>query len=366
MPPSLALTGATGFLGWHVRVLTRALGRPDPVTVDRDLLAEPERLARLVDGAERVLHVAGASRGSPAEIVDGNTGAATALAAALPRCATPPKTVVYANSISAGDAGPYGSSKAAAAAILDEACRRAGSHYVDVRLPNLFGEHGRPQHNSFVATFCRTLVDGGTPRIVEDREVPLLHVTDAAELLLTTDSTAAAPHPATERRTVGEVAERLGYFADVYRGGDVPALRGRLDVRLFNTYRSHRRPGPVPLVRRGDVRGELVETVRIHGGGGQVFCSSTAPGHVRGEHFHLAKVERFVVLRGEAEIRMRRLLDTEVVRFRVDGTAPVAVDMPTMWAHNIVNVGDTELLTQFWTNELLDPAHPDTYAEPVG
>jgi UDP-2-acetamido-2,6-beta-L-arabino-hexul-4-ose reductase len=44
----------------------------------------------------------------------------------------------------------------------------------------------------------------------------------------------------------------------------------------------------------------------------------------------------------------------------------VVVDMPTMWAHRITNIGHTELLTAFWANEIFDPERPDTYAEPVG
>jgi UDP-2-acetamido-2,6-beta-L-arabino-hexul-4-ose reductase len=43
----------------------------------------------------------------------------------------------------------------------------------------------------------------------------------------------------------------------------------------------------------------------------------------------------------------------------------VAVDMPTMWVHNITNTGDTELTTLFWTHTLFDAEHPDTYWEPV-
>jgi UDP-2-acetamido-2,6-beta-L-arabino-hexul-4-ose reductase len=39
--------------------------------------------------------------------------------------------------------------------------------------------------------------------------------------------------------------------------------------------------------------------------------------------------------------------------------------MPTMWAHNITNVGEGELLTLFWSNELFDRARPDTYPERV-
>ena len=37
-------------------------------------------------------------------------------------------------------------------ALLGEAAARWGTSYTDVRLPNLFGEHGRPAYNSFVAT----------------------------------------------------------------------------------------------------------------------------------------------------------------------------------------------------------------------
>jgi UDP-2-acetamido-2,6-beta-L-arabino-hexul-4-ose reductase len=54
-----------------------------------------------------------------------------------------------------------------------------------------------------------------------------------------------------------------------------------------------------------------------------------------------------------------------VVTVRVSGAEPVAVDMPTMWVHDITNVGDGELLTLFWSNEHFDPQRPDTYPEPV-
>jgi UDP-2-acetamido-2,6-beta-L-arabino-hexul-4-ose reductase len=93
--------------------------------------------------------------------------------------------------------------------------------------------------------------------------------------------------------------------------------------------------------------------------------SGTNPGVTRGEHYHLSKVERFVVLRGEAVIRLRRLLHDDVLTFRVSGAVPAVVDMPTMWAHNITNIGSDELLTLFWSNDLFDPGQPDTYPEAV-
>ncbi|BCJ54229.1 epimerase [Actinoplanes sp. NBRC 14428] len=357
MTSSLVLTGAGGFLGWHVRVLARSLGLPKPSIVDRTMLADPERLANALDGADRVVHIAGINRG---DVAAGNTNLAAQLSAGLRACGTPPKTVVFANSIQAGNGTPYGDGKAAAAALLSETTRWLGSEFVDVLLPNLFGEHGRPHYNSVIATFCRLLADGGVPQVSGDRELELLHVTDAAGILLgTTDEVP------TVRRTVRQLADQLDRFASVYRTAEIPELMDRFDVRLFNTYRSHLAPAPVGLTRHADARGSLVETVKVHGGGGQTFCSSTLPGVTRGQHFHLAKVERFVVVRGEAQISMRRVLHDEVLSFRVSGDEPAVVDMPTMWAHNITNVGGGELTTLFWSNDLFDPANPDTYPEPV-
>jgi UDP-2-acetamido-2,6-beta-L-arabino-hexul-4-ose reductase len=362
MRETIVVTGGRGFLGWHVRVLARSLGRPDPVQVRREDLDEPERLAAALDRAERLVHLAGVNRGSDAEVVAGNVDPAQSLARALRRCGAPPKTIVFANSVQAGNRTVYGEAKATAAGVLAEAARWIGSDFVDERLPNLFGEHGRPHYNSVVATFCRVLADGGTPRIDDDRELELLHATDAAARLLGT-----GPAVPGTRRTVAGLAERLATFARRYQVGDLPDLTDRFDVRLFNTYRSHCFPehAPIPLPRHRDARGELVETVKAHGGGGQTFCSTTRPGAIRGQHYHLTKVERFVVLQGEAEINLRRLLHADVVTFRVDGTDPVAVDMPTMWAHNIINIGAGELLTLFWSNEVFDPGRPDTYPETV-
>ena len=117
--------------------------------------------------------------------------------------------------------------------------------------------------------------------------------------------------------------------------------------------------------RHSDPRGDLVETSRAHGGTSQGFVSTTRPGMTRGDHYHLHKIERFFVVRGTADISLRRLLDDEVVTFRLDGSHPGFVDMPTLWVHNITNVGDDDLITVFWADQLLDPVSPDQYPERV-
>ena len=277
--------------------------------------------------------------------------------------------LVYANSIQVDQDNPYGRGKRCAAEVLAAAVGDVGGRFVDVLLPNLFGEHGRPRYNSFVATFSDAVARGEAPTVLEDREVPLLHAQRAAQALIdAAGGTSAQLRPAGERHTVTDVLARLRLYHDLYASrGEVPDLGDSFDVDLFNTYRSYLFPSAYPMFAQphDDPRGRLVETVRSHGGTGQSFASTTAPGLTRGDHYHLHKVERFFVVRGEAEIALRRLHDTEVVRFRLSGEAPAFVDMPTMWVHNITNVGDSELVTVFWADQLLDPTRPDQYPERV-
>ena len=358
------LTGAGGFLGQHVRLRLRALTDHQVVPVDR---ASWPRLAELARGAEAVIHVAGINRGDPAEVEHGNVDLAEDVAAAV-RAGGGSPVLVFANSIQAGNGTPYGTGKAAAAAVLAEAAQVAGSVFVDVRLPNLFGEHGRPDYNSFVASFCHALVDGRTPEVV-DRPVELMHAQAAAQVLIESlaRGSSAEVTPAGTPTSVQQVLDKLRCAHDLYRRGDLPPLVDDLDVDLFNTLRAAGFPAhhPIPLVPRSDHRGRLTEVVRAHGGQGQTFVSTTRPGITRGQHFHLRKVERFVVLSGRARISLRRMFTDEVVSFDVDGDTPVAVDMPTTWAHDITNTGSSELTTLFWTHVLFDPARPDTFPEPV-
>lgn len=360
----VVMTGAEGFLGWHTRVRLRALTDQEVIPVDVGNWSE---LGAQVATADAVLHFAGVNRASDQEVEEGNVRLAQDLADAVERAPGAP-TIVYANTIQAGNGTPYGTGKAAASGILAAAAAAKGAAFSDVVLPNLFGEHGRPHYNSFVATFAHKVVASEHPE-VQDRKVGLLHVQDAAQAFIDQLEGVGEQvvHPAATQTTVGTVLDTFRSQFDVYQRGEIPQLSTRLDVNLFNTLRAAMFPVryPIPLVRHSDQRGSLVETVRAHGSEGQTFVSTTVPGVTRGQHFHLRKVERFVVVAGRARIALRKVLTNEVVSFDVDGSSPAIVDMPTLWAHSITNTGDSELTTMFWTNELFDPQDPDTYPEDV-
>lgn len=367
----VAITGAFGFLGWHTACRLRAIHGVESIRLGRAALADPVALDNALSKVDAVLHLAGVNRAETDEQVEsGNADLAEALASAVSRQSRP-VDVVYSNSIQATLDSPYGRAKRAAARTIGEAVRKGGGRFADVLLPNLFGEHGRPNYNSFVATFAHTVVLGEEPKVTADNEVSLLHAQGGAAALIDALGTTGRTQPSGEPHGVAEVASRLQAMHELYSaGGQVPPLTTTFDVDLFNTYRAavwDSRPGLYPMSPQvhSDPRGGLFEAVRAHGGTGQAFVSTTRPGQLRGDHYHLHKVERFLVVQGEAEIGLRRLLHDKVTTFRLSGERPSFVDMPTMWVHNIRNVGDQDLVTVFWADQLLDADNPDQYPEKV-
>lgn len=362
---NVALTGSNGFLGFHTRAAVHSLGGTTK-GIEVGANHKIDRTVRVLEGSELLVHVAGVNRGSDDEVRSGNVEFARQLADSLLKTSSPPEKVVYANSVQAGNGTIYGQAKAEAGEILASAAGSIGAEYSDVLLPNLFGEYGRPFYNSVVATFCHMLHNGQAPEVKEDRELLLLHAQTAAEVLVGAATPDALEHAVT-RRSVSSVLEQLREISQFYRNGDIPDIGSAFNLNLFNTYRSFRVGQELPFVldRRADARGSFFEVCRSRGGDGQTSFSTTVPGVTRGEHFHRRKVERFVVLSGKAEIAMRRLFSDEVLRFTVDGSNPVAIDMPTLWTHNITNTGDSDLYTMFWTNDIFDPSNPDTFAEKV-
>lgn len=322
-------------------------------------------LDALVAAADAVLHVAGVNRGEPAEVQHGNQRLAQDVVRAVRRAGRPMR-IVYANSVHDGNGTPYGHGKSGAREALT-ALRDDSHTVVDVRLPNLFGEHGRPGYNSFVATFAHAVARHELPHVV-DRRVGLLHAQSAAQALIDGISTNEERiDPRGIEVGVKEVLDLLLEFESSYAAGEFPDLSTKFRVDLFNTYRATTFPMryPIALQPHRDTRGMFVETVRSRGGEGQSSFSTTNPGITRGDHYHLSKIERFAVVQGSATISLRRMFHDAVVDFRVTGEAPCAIDMPVGWAHNITNTGGDLLVTQFWSNELFRPQEPDTFAHPV-
>jgi UDP-2-acetamido-2,6-beta-L-arabino-hexul-4-ose reductase len=161
--------------------------------------------------------------------------------------------------------------------------------------------------------------------------------------------------------SLGELAGLLTSFAKSRNSLMIPNMDDLLTRRLYATYVSYLPEDAFAygLVRREDQRGALSEVVKSPHFG-QLFFSTTKPGVTRGNHYHDSKIEKFIVISGEAVIRFEHILTGARIDVPASGHEMKVVDIPPGYTHHIENVGKGELVVLFWANELFDQAAPDT------
>ena len=109
-----------------------------------------------------------------------------------------------------------------------------------------------------------------------------------------------------------------------------------------------------------DARGSFTEIIRTKDRG-QFSVNISKPGIVKGEHWHHTKNEKFLVVSGKGLIQFRKIGSDEIIEYHVSGDKLEVVDIPVGYTHNIMNEGDTDLITFMWSSECFNPERPDTY-----
>ena len=141
---------------------------------------------------------------------------------------------------------------------------------------------------------------------------------------------------------------------------------GSFAKKLYSTYLSYLPTDgfSYPLLMHEDARGSFTEILKS-ADRGQVSINISKPGIVKGNHWHHTKNEKFVVVSGRGLIQFRKIGSDEIIEYHVSGERLEVVDIPTGYTHNIINEGDTDMVTLMWCNECFNPDKPDTIYEPV-
>ena len=369
----IGITGQAGFVGTH---LYNTLGlHPEEferVPFNRDFFSNRQQLEQFVSQCDVIVHLAAMNRhNDPQFIFDTNIKLAQKLADALESTKSRAH-VIFSSSTQEERDNEYGKSKKAGRELLYNWSIKSGGKFTGLIIPNVFGPFGHPNYNSVIATFCHQLTHNETPTIAVDGELKLIYVGELVEAIVSeirsSKSQAEMIVPYTATATVSQILTLLEKYRSEYQEkGIIPSIATTFELNLFNTFRCYmdlKKHFPVSFVEHTDDRGSFVEIIRL-GVGGQVSFSTTVPGITRGNHYHTRKIERFAVIKGKALIQLRRIGTDEVLDFYLDGENPSYVDMPIWYTHNIKNIGDEVLYTNFWINEFYDPNDPDTFFENV-
>ena len=397
----ILVTGAKGFVGKNLCAQLNNIkdGKArcyGDVTVEAvyeyDLDSTPEELDQWCREADFVFNLAGVNRPqNQEEFMQGNFGFASTLLDTLKKhhntCPVMLSSSQQASLTGRFGNSEYGRSKKAGEDLFLQYGQETGAKMLIYRFPNLFGKWCRPNYNSAVATFCNAFAND-LPYTVNDPsvELELLYIDDLVDEMIAClkgeekhcefgglDVLSKADGrycycPVTHHVTLGQIVELLKSFSSQPSTLLIPEIpQGSFAKKLYSTYLSYLPKEKVafPLKMNVDDRGsftELVHTLNC----GQVSINISKPGITKGQHWHNTKWEFFIVVSGHGLIQERKLGTDEVIEFEVSGDHIQAVHMLPGYAHNIINLSQTQdLVTVMYCNEIFDASHPDTFFEPV-
>ena len=396
----ILVTGARGFVGKNLVAnlenIRDGKNRTRPaLLIDEifsyDVDSDPAMLDEYCAKADFVVHLAGVNRPQdPKEFMEGNFGFSSVLLDTLKKhgntCPVLLSSSIQATLIGRYDSD-YGRSKRAGEDLFFRYAEETGARVLVYRFPNLFGKWCRPNYNSAVATFCNNIAND-LPITVNDPSVQLelLYVDDLIEEVLDamegrehrcefegintvlTENGRYCAAPVTHKVTLGEIVSLLEAFRAQPTTLEMPVIpKGSFAKKLYSTYLSYLPKEKVsfPLKMNCVARGSFTELLRT-ADCGQFSVNISRPGITKGQHWHNTKWEFFIVVAGHGLIQQRRIGSDEVIEFEVSGEEIRAIHMLPGYTHNIINLSETEnLVTVMWANEQFDPAHPDTFGEPV-
>ncbi len=376
----ILITGAKGFIGRNLNSTLNniRMGKDKSFGLPRELIiyeydadSNETLLDEYCSDCDFVFNLAGVNRPrEQKEFMEGNFGFASALLEALKKhknkC-----PIMISSSIQADLDNPYGQSKKAGEELLIQYGKETGAKVYIYRYPNVFGKWCRPNYNSVVATFCNNIAKD-LPIQVNDPTVVmnLVYIDDVvAELIAALKGQAHESSnsyysvPIVYTITLGEIVELLYSFKKSREELGIPDMtEGGFAKKLYATYLSYlpKEQFSYPLKMNVDARGSFTEILKTKECG-QFSVNISKPGIKKGEHWHHTKNEKFVVVSGKARIQFRQIDSDEIIEYHVSGEKIEVVDIPTGYTHNIINEGDTDLVTFMWSSECFNPDKPDTF-----
>jgi len=367
----ILVTGANGFIGKNLVTELHNIGKNEILKFDLD--TPIDFLDEYTGKCDFVFHLAGINRpDDDSEFITGNVDFTSNLLNSLiannNKC-----PIMISSSTQAILENSYGRSKRAGEELIFNYGKKYNVKTLVYRFPNVFGKWCKPNYNSAVATFCNNIAND-IPIKMNDPSVKmnLIYIDDVVKELIN------ALQDKEQRENeycfvlpvyqtyLGEIVKRIYSFKNSRNTLSVPVLNHEFEKKLYSTYISYlpKDKFSYDLKMNVDQRGSFTEFIKTPDRG-QVSINISKSGITKGNHWHHTKNEKFLVVSGKGVIRFRKINSAEIIEYFVSGDKLQVVDIPVGYTHNIENLGETEMVTVMWVNEILDQRNPDTYFEKV-
>jgi UDP-2-acetamido-2,6-beta-L-arabino-hexul-4-ose reductase len=288
--------------------------------------------------------------------------------------------IIYISSIHDKKKTYYGLSKKQAIEYLKKYSKKNKNIVEVLRLHRVFGKWSRPNYNSSVATFCQLLHS--------NKRIELFNKSKILEYNYIDDVIELINYLLFKKKYQSKSKNffHVNVLKNIYRLSSEQLLKKlyiikkkdfNLDLSnlgeedsiskiLYTTYISFLPHNKITtkLKTLKDKRGSFTEILKTEKDG-QFSFFTCEPGETRGEHYHNTKLEKFLVVSGSAEFRLRNLHDNKIIKFTLSDKSPELLTSIPGYVHDIKNIGKEKLVVFVWANENFNKKKPDTYKKKI-
>ena len=359
------VTGAKGFIGRNLCVQLQSEGHEIFQYDQNNTMTE---LTSMIKEVDFIFHLAGINRPEKTEDFYRGNSDLTKTMIELLENSNRKIPILLSSSIQAALENDYGKSKFQAEDhVFQYGVRNGVSCYI-YRLANVFGKWSRPNYNTVIATFCYKISHNKSVEIHDSsKEISFVYIDDVVESFISCLKIPVIKEKYLEvtpvyTKTLQVVVDLLYGYKKSRENFEIIRTDDEFSKKLYSTYLSFLEEDDFSysLINHKDDRGSFSELFKGDSFG-QVSINISKPGITKGNHWHHTKIEKFVVVKGTALICFRKLEEKKVIEYKVDGNDMKVVDIPPGYTHSIVNIGEEDLVTVIWANELFNPEKPDTY-----
>ena len=361
----ILVTGSKGFIGKNFIVKLKELSTFTILEFNRD--DSLDSLSNLVSKSDIVIHLLAENR--PTNIKDYylvNTEITKKICDTI-KNVKKNIPIIFTSSIQAGLNNDYGKSKLQAEEAIKLFIKDTEYSAVIYRLPGVFGKWCKPNYNSVVATFCFNTIND-LPLEIDDKEkeMRLIYIDDLIHDLLNTLANIKkglvwASVKSEYLIKIGKLATIIQSFKISRKNLIVESFGFGITKLLYATYLSYLEPKffsyNIPVYK--DERGIFSEIIKTNSSG-QFSYFTINQNKVRGGHYHNSKTEKFLIIKGSACFRFKHAISKTIYEINVSEENLQIIDTVPGWIHNIINIGDGEVVGIVWANEIFDHRKPDT------
>ena len=358
---NILVTGSQGFIGKNL--ISRLTFYPEVRLYQIHRSTSEVELIKALENSDLIIHLAGESRSRQQGDSFTNNLRYTELIARYSKKTTP---VIFASTNKKNHLA-YWQTKQEEEKVLT-------NHFTNLkilRMDNVFGKWAKPFYNSVVATFIQATIHQQPFQLFQEHElIPFLYIDELIDRILgflnTIQGQSIEEINGNYKISAKEVLSLIQTIHQDYLDSKLLAYQNVFQNKLALTYLSFLPETLLvqPSTSHPDTRGNFIELTKGKNDG-QTSINVIHPDHKKGNHYHHIRWEKFLILSGDGQIRLRKMFTKEVIVLSSKEYLYQFVTIPPGYIHEIVNTGKSEMIVWMWSSLVYDANSPDTYKEIV-